>query len=484
MDTDEKTELLEMIGAEVNEETLNSIKKNARLLGQYVNIDGYKGPSVTYRMNIARKTYKCLRAPFFRNHNIPMRLKNAVFQAIIDSSLFYGLETHTLSENEITRLQRFINGRTRDYTDLGDTLMRAKVWTNELGQNEDIEIISNDKIAKEVQLPNARTWLQYRRLNHIISQTNNNTIASQIIAHKMEQETNNMNGKKPKCKQQADRPKDGPIMDTFHKRLAQYKQAVQEIKMSASLEEQMDIMHISARMNEKGFLDYEKIQDAIIKNNYININCIPNFTFPELCTQHPLFIKNITRVILSWDPSTEDHREKVLLCLGCEQTFVSQRALGTHFAKCEQYNRKDCFKPYQRQWSDQQLGNSTSCPWGSSKDACKFPNKARLCPLCRNCSGIIEAARQRRKDHAKKTRELHKSILDNTNQQYVTHENQKIPDKCPHKRKTCKWPDKSGWWCVKCVKNTGFKPIANEEREAKRAMADRQLAEDSDSSSC
>ena len=88
----------EFLGAK---EGTNCVKDNVRLLGAFVNINGYTKPAVRFRMNITRKIWGALRVPFFQVKEIRIRTRLLLHQALTVAAMMFGMEAFALSDSRL-----------------------------------------------------------------------------------------------------------------------------------------------------------------------------------------------------------------------------------------------------------------------------------------------------------------------------------------------------------------------------------------------
>ena len=125
------------------------------------------------------------------------------------------------------------------------------------------------------------------------------------------------------------------------------------------------------------------------------------------------------------------------------------------------------------QWEDivqgrQDAGITCKCPYDMK--TCRFPrnlNSSVWCQMCIQREEIVPKRNGTMYENTKKMnlqKKVHKKV---TGQMHETHAGIKL-DKCPKKVKTCCFPDKAKWWCVKCCKAADFEPEPSREKRERR----------------
>jgi hypothetical protein len=169
------------LGAKVGEER---IAKNVRLLGAYSNIDGFTAPAMQFRLNFAKKAWKLLRKPFFMAKRIKLHTRCIVFNAIISSSLFFGMESIPLTPADIKIMQAFQSRCLREIYD-PDLKHIAKHMRGEVNEDgSEIEPPKNPEIQAACQIPSARTRHKWQVLNFTrrwVNKTNLTTIINKYM---------------------------------------------------------------------------------------------------------------------------------------------------------------------------------------------------------------------------------------------------------------------------------------------------------------
>ena len=97
-------------------------------LGANISRDGEITSEVTRRIARAARAFGCLRVPVFKNKDLSLATKRAVYRAVVLAVLLYGTETWTMKAVHTRRLNSFHNHCIR--TILGVT--RYQQWNERL----------------------------------------------------------------------------------------------------------------------------------------------------------------------------------------------------------------------------------------------------------------------------------------------------------------------------------------------------------------
>ena len=97
-------------------------------LGANISRDGEITSEVTRRIARAARAFGCLRVPVFKNKDLSLATKSAVYRAVVLAVLLYGAETWTMKAAHTRRLNSFHNRCIR--TILG--VMRYQQWNERL----------------------------------------------------------------------------------------------------------------------------------------------------------------------------------------------------------------------------------------------------------------------------------------------------------------------------------------------------------------
>ena len=78
-------------------------------LGANISRDGQITSEVTRRIARAARVFGCLRVPVFKNKDLSLATKRAVYRAVVLAVLLYGAETWTMKAVHTRRLNSFHN---------------------------------------------------------------------------------------------------------------------------------------------------------------------------------------------------------------------------------------------------------------------------------------------------------------------------------------------------------------------------------------
>ena len=479
---------------------VDCVSDNVRILGAYSNINGFTRPAVGYRMNIVRKIWGMLRKPFFQVKAIKMRTRLLVYQALIVSSLMFGMEAFDLSQVELHDLQTFQNKCLRDIYDTEGLQLRKHVFGD-----ANVVVPTNRKIQEACQVPTIASRYKWQILSFTTHWVRKPNLSTMVSKFKFTGET--------------DPPKQGiknqakgkgidisAIMEELEYRYKTYQSIICDSKWYDPTTTHWDAQGVEKVLLEEGFCDQEKVctlfpgaklwDPAAIGVNFLQASVWQEEWIKTL--QHNVW-KGLIRLLLHPFSEVDEDLEdgQVEECLVCKEVFKGKDGISKHLARQDWCAKKadpncvTCLDTYAtlredlvmqgpltvRQQGVLNRGHTPTvrqriCPWGHQKCT---PGETRgwWCIICRRKANSQTIRNRKDTEYHKDYNEVRKFHLKTKNQMVLPHAKAPVTLSCtnPKKPKTCKFPDKTRLWCAHCRKKTKFTPQANTDKNNAQNLA-------------
>ena len=477
---------------------VNCVKDNVRLLGAFVNINGYTKPAVTYRLNLARKIWRSLRKPFFQVEKIKMRTRLLVYQALVVSTMMFGMEAFDLSNTDLTALQSFQNVCLRDIYDTESLHIQKHVF------GEEVTVPDNVTIQKACQIPSVATRYRWMTVNFATSWVRKANLSTLINKFKFVGELDNP---KQAIKGQA-RGKQinlDEIIKELADRYNTYRRIIIDDHRKTNGEDGWDFDAALLHLKEEGFCNHEKIctlfpgekmwDPAVIGADFL----VANQAFKEewIKTLDVRIWRGLQRLLLDPRAGKEVIPDDLITkCEYCNEEFRGREGLSTHLSKSDKMakladpNCVTCLDQYAKNTRPVQRAGplifggtirvqqrnarfrELICPWGF---ATCTPGKANgwWCIVCRRALNATTPCIQKKIQQQADQTEVKRLHLKTTNQEVIPHTKLPVKLSCTNSKKpaSCKFPDKTKIWCAHCRKVTGFTPKANTDKNEAKKLA-------------